>query len=193
MLQADSLTPGMRMEITIQENRFSFRSEYEIETPSSYYYAKKAFFSFPAKLVLKSSDERVLARIRGRLSFFREKYDFTLSDGRVFRFWCEKRWKRVFECESDKERYCLYGHKGLRYSVFRDDRQIAAFTKNRIVIGKGNRYEILLDDDADVVLIACMALAICTSEDDDNDATANIDVGSIGPEEKPFDEGWQPS
>jgi uncharacterized protein YxjI len=180
------------MEVTIQERVLSFRSEYEIETPGSYYFAQKSFFSFPANIALQSSDERILARIQGRLSFFRQRYDFTLSDGRVFHFWCEKRWKRVFDCKGDNDSYCLYGHRGLRYSIFQDNRQIAAFTKNRIVIGKGNQYEIKINDDADVIVIICMVLAINTSEDDDDNATVTIDVGSIGPEERPFDERWQP-
>jgi uncharacterized protein YxjI len=181
------------MEVTIQERTLSFRSEYEIETPGSFYSAQKAIFSFPAKIKLQSSDKRILANIKGRFSFFRERYDFALSDGRVFHFWCEKRWKRVFDCKGDKDSYRLYGHKGLKYSIFQDDRQIAAFTKNRIVIGKGNQYEISLNDDADVIVIICMVLAINTSEDDDNNATVTIDVGSIGPEERPFDDRWQPS
>jgi len=181
------------MEITIQERGLSFRSEYEIATPGSYYFAQKTFFSFPSKIRLQSSDERDLANIEGRFSFFREKYDFALSDGRVFRFWCEKRWKRVFDCEGDKASYRLYGHKGLKYSIFQDDRQIAAFAKNRVVFGKGNKYEISLNDDADVILIICMVLAINNSENDDDDSTVTIDVGSIGPEEKQFDERWQAS
>jgi len=181
------------MEITIKERMLSFGSEYEIETPGSFYSARKAIFSFPAKIKLQAPDEHILANIKGRFSFFREKYDFELSDGRLFHFWCEKRWKRVFDCQGDKDRYRLYEHKGLRYSIFQDDRQIAAFTKNRIVIGKGNEYEISLNDDADIIVIICMVLAINTSEDDDNNATVTIDVGNIGPEERPFDDRWQPS
>jgi uncharacterized protein YxjI len=181
------------VEIAIQERSFSFRSEYEISTPACYYSAQKSIFSFPAKIKLQSSDERILANIQARFSFFRERYDFTLSDGRVFHFWCEKRWKRVFDCKGANVSYRLYGHKGLKYSIFQDDRQIAAFAKNRVVIGKGNQYEISLNDDADVIVIICMVLAINSSEDDDDNSTITIDVGSVGPEEKPFDERWQPS
>jgi uncharacterized protein YxjI len=181
------------MEFTIRENSLSFRSEYEVEMPGSYYFARKLLFSYPAKIKLQSSDEHILADIRGRFSFFREKYEFSLSDGRVFRFWCEKRWKRVFDCEGNKVSYRLYGHKGLRYSVFQDDRQIAAFSKNRVVFGNGNQYDVSLNDDADVIVIICMVLAINTSEDDDDSATVTVDLGSIGPEERPFDERWRPS
>ena len=179
--------------MTIQESNLSFRSEYEIETAGCFYHAKKAFFSFPAKLTVQSPSEQIVARIEGRFSFLREKYDFILTDSGVFHFWCEKRWKRVFECDGDGASYKIYGHKGLKYSIFQNDEQIAAFIKNRVVFGRGNRYEVQLNDDANVILIICMILGICTSEDDDNDATVTVDLGSIGPEEKPFDERWQPS
>jgi len=183
---------GRNVEITIQERSLSLRSEYEIETPGSYFFAKKAAFSFPSRINLQSSDKRQLAKIQSRLSFFREKYDFLLSGGEIFRFQCENRWKRVFVCEDGKERLRVYGHKGLKYSVFQNDLQIAAFEKNRIVFGSGNRYDIRLNDDANVIVIVCIVLAICNSEDDDHDAGVSIDLGSIGPEEKPFDERWQP-
>lgn len=181
------------MEVTIRENSLSFRSEYEVEMPGSCYFARKSIFSYLAQIRLQSSDEHIRANIQGRFSFFRGKYEFKLSDSRVFNFWCEKRWKRVFDCEGEKVTCRLYGHKGLRYSIFQDDRQIAAFTKNRVVFGKGNQYEISLNDDADVIVIICMVLAVNTSENNDDNATVTVDFGSIGPEEKPFDERWQPS
>jgi uncharacterized protein YxjI len=180
------------LEITIHERSFSFRSEYDISAPNSNYYAQKAFFSFVDKLKLQTEDGSELARIRSR-SFFQTKYDFELSDGRVFRFRCEKFWKGVFVCEDNKERFRLYEHKGLRYSIFQDESQIAAFTKNRVTIGSGHRYEIRMNADADVVVVLCMVLTVNTSEDDDDRATVTYDFGNIGPEDKPFDESWKPS
>jgi hypothetical protein len=41
-----------------------------------------------------------------------------------------------------QETFRLYAHKGLNYSAFQNDVQIAAFTKNRIVVGKGNQYDV---------------------------------------------------
>ncbi len=121
------------------------------------------------------------------------KHDFELSDGRTYRFHCEKFWKGVFVCRRNEECFRLYQHKGLRYSIFRDGDQIAAFTKNRLVIGKGNQYDIQMNADADLVLVLCLVLTVNTAENDDNDATFTIDFGNIGPEDRPFDESWEPS
>lgn len=143
--------------------------------------------------MLTGPNGQVMARIKGRFSFFRSKHDFELSDGKVYRFECEKLWKRVFVCARDNERYYLYEHKGLNYSIFQGDSQIAAFTKNRFKIGKGDRYEIRMNDDANLVIVVCLALTLDASENEDDAATVTIDFGNIGPEEKPFDESWEPN
>ena len=179
------------MNLQIQERKFSLRSEYDISTPDCNYYAKKEIFSFRDKLQILNEERRILARINGRFSFFRSKYDFLFSDGRSYRFWCEKIWKGVIRCEGSEESFHLYKHKGLSYSIFRHDRQIAAVTKNRVVIGGGNEYEILIDQDANVLAVICMVLTINTSENEDNE-TVTYDFGNVGPEGRPVDRTWEP-
>jgi hypothetical protein len=47
-----------------------------------------------------------------------------------------------------------------------------------------------MNADANVVIIACMVLAVNTSENDDHQETVTYDFGSLGPEDRPFDESW---
>jgi len=181
------------MNITVSERKFTLRSEYDISAPGFSYYAEKKLFSFRDRLQLMTGDDhRVVVRMRGRFFLFRPRYDFQFSDGRTYYFWCEKVWKRVFVCEGDGEEFRLYEHKGLNYSIFQDNRQIAAFTKNRIVIGKGNRYDVRVDRNANVLVVICMVLTTNTAENDNDTATVTFDYGNIGPEERPFDESWEP-
>ena len=124
----------------------------------------------------------------------RMKYDFELADGTTYRFWCEKLWKRVFQCEGNHECFRMYEHRGLRYSIFVGDSQIAAFTKNRVTIGKGNEYDIQMNADANLLVIISMILALNTAEDDGgSNATVEVDFGNIGPQDRAFDESWKPS
>ncbi len=181
------------MDITIQERKFSLRSEYDISFRGKNYYAVRKLFSFLADLQLRGESREELARVKGRFSLFRSKYDFLLSDGTAYHFWCEKIWKGVFVCEGNEEEFRLYRHKGLNYSIFQGDRQIAAFTKNRVVVGKGNEYDIQVNYDANVLVVICMVLSVNTSENDDQSASVKIDLGNIGPEERPFDESWEPN
>jgi uncharacterized protein YxjI len=180
------------MNITIQEHKFSFRSEYDILAPNANYSATRAFFSFNDKLQLKTEDGHVLARIKGHFSPFRSRHDFVLTDGRIYQYRCEKLWKSVFVCEGNGESFRLYEHKGLNYSVFHHDRQIATFVKNRIVIGKGNQYMVRMDADADLAIVLCLVLTVNSSENDDNDSSVTFDFGNLGPEDRPFDKSWEP-
>jgi uncharacterized protein YxjI len=181
------------MNFTVQEREFSIRSEYEISTPGCTYFAQKKFFSFLDKIKLMGPRDQVLARIESRFSFFRCRYDFELPDGKTYFFRREKFWKGVFVCEGPEESFRLYQHKGLNYSIFQNDSQIAAFNKNRVKVGKGDRYEIRMNDDANLIIVICLVLTVDASENEGDTATVTFDFGNIGPEDRPFDNSWEPS
>lgn len=180
------------MEITIRERKFSLRSEYEIETPAGTYQAKKQFFTLLAHLELRTADDVLVAKLDGEWSLLRSKFDFEFADGKTYRFWCEKLWKGVYDCESTEEKFILYTHKGLKFSVFQNNVQIAAIRKNRIVIGSGNQYDISISAGVNFLVVICMVLALNTDDSDSDQNTVTIDMGNLGPEERPFDESWQP-
>jgi uncharacterized protein YxjI len=191
--KADAVFSGRAMIITIQQREFSWRSEYEIETPSCIYFAQKKYLSFLGQIKLIAPHERLVAIITRYFSLFRAKYDFELTDGPVYGFRCEKAWRGVYVCENGEETFHLYQHKGLNFSIFQNDVQIAAFTKNKVKMGAGDCYEIRMNDDANLIVIICMTLAIDSSEFDDYSSTMTYDLGSIGPEARPFDNSWEPS
>jgi uncharacterized protein YxjI len=190
--RAPSGTKG-KVNITVQQREFSLRSEYEISTPGCTYFAQKKFFSWRDKIRLTDPRDHVLARIIGRFSLFRSRYDIELADGRIYHFWREKFWKGVFLCECSDDSFTLYEHKGLNYSIFQKNSQIAAFTKNLVKIGNGDRYEILMNDDANIVVVLSLALIVDASENEGDTASVTFDFGNIGPEDRPFDKSWEPS
>jgi len=181
------------MNITIQRRAFTFSSKYEIETPSSIYSARKKPFSWSDRIELFASRDCLVATIRGHFLSFRSKYDFNLTEGKVYHFECKKMWKGVYLCEGGEESFRLYKHKGLNYSIFRNDEQIAAFNKNRIQVGGGDRYEVRMNDNANLLVVICMVLAIDSAVNDNDTATVTVDFGNVGPEERPFDRSWEPS
>lgn len=99
----------------------------------------------------------------------------------------------MFDCEGNGDKLVLFTHRGVNYSIFQGERQIAALTKNRLVVGKGNRYDVRVDRGANLPLIVCMILTLNTAENDDDTETVTFDVGNIGPQERPFDQNWEPS
>jgi hypothetical protein len=83
--------------------------------------------------------------------------------------------------------------RGLRCSIFCGDRQVAAFDKNTVVFGGGNKYDIRMDSDANLMVIVCMVLTINTKDyDDDKQNLLSVDFGNFGHEARAFDEDWEP-
>lgn len=181
------------MYLTVKESRFAWPSKYEIETPDAAYYAQRSSFTMLPHVRLVDSGNAVVATLQRRWSLFRTKYDFDFSNGRTYRFWCEKVWKGVYVCENREEQFRLYAHKGSLYSVFQNDIQIAAIVRNSAIIGPGNEYEIWMNSGANVLVICSMILALNTEENGNRRSTLTIDFSKIGPQEKPFDESWRPT
>ncbi|HEX4007326.1 MAG TPA: hypothetical protein VHX60_14215 [Acidobacteriaceae bacterium] len=183
------------MLVTIQEQKFSFAVKYDIETPHGPMFARKALMSVPAKIELSSGEDGPpIATLQGEFSLLRSRFEFLFADGRAYQFECEKRLKQVYVCDGGDEHYRLIEHHGMRWSVFLADRQIAAVTKSRMVVGDGNHFEIQMNSDADAAVIVSMVLAINTASGDDrNRESVTFDVGNIGPQEQAFDESWEPS
>jgi len=193
-LQALAWNPiQAEMFINIQQRNFSFRAEYDIETPACIYFAQKKSFSLRSQIGVFATSGEQIVRIVGSLGLFRANYHFDFADGRFYEFFSEKIWNRVFVCENSKESYKLYGHQGFDYSIFRNDTQIAAFTRNSIKIGAGDQYDVRLNDDVDKFLVICMVLVMDDTENADTNSMMTYEVGQIGPEEKAFDSRWQPN
>jgi uncharacterized protein YxjI len=178
------------MDVTVQERRMSLWTEYDITAPGRNLHAKKEMFTLFSKIALETEDGQPLAKLQGQFSVLRSRYEFDLADGRVGHFECVDRLRSIYECRCGKEVLSLYEHRGLNRSIFAGDRQIAAYAKNRVSIGSGNRYEIRMD--ADLVLIVSMVVALSVAEDNDQKETVNVDFGKIGPQGREFDAGWEP-
>jgi len=183
------------MDITIQERRFTFASEYEISGPGTMLHARKDVFAFPARMQLSLEKGPTFVTIQGRFSVTRGKYDLRFADGRDFAFQCEKLRKGVYLCQRGDDAYRLYRHRGLRYSVFQNGRQIAAITRSRKDVRRGNRFEVRMNSDADLTIVASMVLAMNASEGDEPSHTdgARAEYASRRSEDRKFDETWQPS
>ena len=180
------------MNITIDHRPTLFGADYKISTPACIYLAKRSVFSWATKITIIGPGEKLAARILGSFSFLRSKYRFEFPDGQIYRFECEKLWKGVFVCENLNEKFQLYSHKGLNYSIFQNDRQIASFAGNSVQLG-ASHYDVLIDDSANVVLISCMVLAIAESNDYDSAGRVTYDFGNLGPEDRKFDRSWTPN
>ncbi len=100
-----------------------------------------------------------------------------------------------YDCEYGKDRYCLFGHKGLLTSIFLNKMQIG-FIKEEAKSGKGKiNFEIVLNSNVDLTLVCCIVGVFIKTTVSYNAEQANVNYnwGNIGPEEFKFDESWEPA
>ena len=182
------------MDLSIKERIISLRSTYDVVAPdgAAYTAEKKIFSLFPNLKVVDGSGQ-IVVNLKGGFALFSQKYDFVFSDGRTYHYKTEHRIKPVYLAEGNGEAYRLYRHRGVKFSVFKGDTQIAAVTKNRIAIGSGNEYQVRINSDADPLIVTAMVLAFNSSKEDDKKGAVSVDVGYMGLEAKPFNSSWQPS
>jgi uncharacterized protein YxjI len=180
------------MNVTVQERSMSLFTEYDISAPGRTLYARKETLALFHTIDLKDEAKQLIAKLQGQFSVLRNRYEFDFTDGKVCHFECVDRLRNVYECRCGEDVLTLYEHRGLRRSIFKGDRQIAAYVKNRVSLGSGNRYDVQMDAGADLILIVSMVLALSVAEDNDDQTTVNVDFGNIGPQGKEFDEAWEP-
>jgi uncharacterized protein YxjI len=182
------------MVLSIKERIISLRSTYDIVAPDgNTYTAEKKIFSLFPNLKIVDGTGQIVLTLKGGFALFSQKYDFIFADGRTLHYKTEQRLKPVYKAEGNGETYRLYRHRGVKFSVFNGDKQIAAITKNRLTIGSGNEYQVQINSDADPLIVAALILAFNSSKEDDKKGAVSVDVGYMGMEEKHFDTSWQPS
>jgi uncharacterized protein YxjI len=179
---------------TIQERLSALFSEYDVSAPGITYSAQKALTTVLDKLELIDGAGSIVATIQGHFSLVYAHYDFAFADGRSYDFRCEKVFKGVYVCERQDEVFHLYLHKDYRFSLFQGEKQIAAMTRDKLVIGDGHEYAIRMNADADVALLSCMVIAMSSSHHNALSGSKDtLDLSHIGFEDRRFDEYWAPS
>jgi uncharacterized protein YxjI len=182
------------MDLSIKERVLSLRKTYDIVAATGTFKAERKIFSlFPNLSVVDVATNAPVVNVKGGFALFSQKFDFVFTDGRSYHYKTESRIKPVYVIEGNGETYRLYRHRGVTFSVFKGDTQIATITKNRIVIGSGNEYQVKISSDADPLIVTCIVLAFSSAKEDDKKGALSVDVGYMGLEAKPFDSSWQPS
>jgi hypothetical protein len=181
------------LDVSIQEKSFSFGVGYSIETPETTLQAHKKIFSLLPHITLQSAYASTIATITG-WSLLLTSFTIELGGSGIYKYHTEKLWKGVDICEGDGGPFHLYAHKGVRYSIFQNDDQIATFSRNRLIIGNGRNFDLRVNSDVNLPLIISMVLCQNTEDgDDETNDTVTYDFGQLGPEDRRFDEAWRPN
>lgn len=180
------------MEILIEQEKTSVRPVYNIRLHGAHFIARARRFFILDEILVSDKHANIVAKINKKASLFKVKYIINI-DFKVYRLFTKTFWKPSYSCVGDSTYYEIIEHNKLKYSIFRDKTQIGAFFKSQIVAGAGDKYRILLDNDANYQLIVCMVIALDNARSDEKDeASVTVDFGILAGELKPFDELWRP-
>ena len=183
------------MEIDINQKKISIGDKYKIfiDGQEQYKAARKLFRLLAVVELYIGDNDTPRMTIRKRWGWFRAKYDIVRADNVVLPFRTKSFWKDYYQCVVGVDTYELYGHRGRKFSIYKNGKQIAWWEQRAVAWFAGDNYKITADNDADAELLISLCLIIDNYSSDKHDGTAfNYHIGKIGPQEKKFDEGWMP-
>ncbi len=184
------------MEIDINQKKISVGDKYQIfiDGEQTHFASRQLLQLIPQINLFKIDEGRARMIIDKRVSAFKESYDITRWDNNLVRFRTKSIWKSHYQCQCGSDLYDIYGHRGRKYSIYKNDIQIAWWDKKAVSWFAGDNYKIIADKDCDAELLIsfCLIVDNFSSENNKNDAIFNYDLGNIGFQAKKFDDTWQP-
>lgn len=181
------------MIIDINQQKVAIADKYRISiNGQEVYRAARKLWRIFAEVDLFYRDEgEPRLTIKKRLSFFKPSYVIFVG-GDAYRFTTRNFWKHVYLCDIGADHYEVYAHRGRKYSIFCNDRQVAWWDKDAVSVLAGDHYVITAADDADAAVLVAFCLIIDNYRSDEHDdKLVNYDVGNLL-QAKKFDPYWQP-
>ena len=183
------------MEIDINQKKISIGDKYTIFTDGQQTHtaSRELLHLLPVINLFASNNDGPLLTIKRRLSWFKAKYDISRRSGDILEFRTVSFLKSQYQCQSGADYYDIYGHKGRKFSIYKNNRQVAYWDKQAVSWFAGDNYKFIADKGSDAVLLIGFCLVIDNYRSDDHDGKAvNIDVGNLFFQAKKFDSSWQP-
>jgi uncharacterized protein YxjI len=183
------------MRIDINQKKIAIGDKYQIFVDGQpAYKASNELFRFLSVINLFRNDESgARLTIKKQWFFWKPKYTIRLHDNRIVEFRADSWWEMHYRCHCSPDSYHVYGHRGRKYSVYRNDRQVAWWEKEAVSWFEGDNYTITADHDCDVDLIIAFCLIMDNHKSKRHgDNTVSFDIGNIGGQVRVFDPYWKP-
>ena len=183
------------MEIDINQQKISVGDRYQIFTNAKpTHTAERELFKLrPIIRLFENGSSTVHMTITKRFAWLKAKYDIQRRDNNILEFRTVSFLKSQYTCPAGNDDYDIYGHRGRKYSIYKNDSQVAWWDKRAVSWFAGDNYKIIADDDCDASLIISFCLIVDNFSSNDHNGTAlTINLGNIGFGAKKFDKDWQP-
>jgi hypothetical protein len=182
------------MRIDINQKRIAIGDKYRIflDKIPTYKASTKLFRLMAVIEISKAESSDLILTIKRQWSWFKAKYQIE-SGNETAEFSTVSIWKLHYRCQFKNQFYDIYGHKGRKFSIFKNDRQVAYIDKEAVTWFEGDNYVIFADDDAnkELLMAFCLIIDNYTSKNHQKN-TVTYDFGNIGWNLKKFDADWRP-
>ncbi|MBN8835648.1 MAG: hypothetical protein J0I09_00160 [Sphingobacteriia bacterium] len=183
------------MEIDINQKEISIGDKYQIFIDGSQTYSatRQLFQLLPEINLFSFESERPRMKINKLFSWPNAKYNITRWDNNILEFRTKSFWKYQYQCQCGTDFYEIYGHLGRKFSIFKNDIQIAWWDKKAVSWFAGDNYKIIAENNCDKDLVISFCIIIDNFYNDNHDGNmVNFDFGNLGFNLKKFDHDWQP-
>ena len=179
----------MFSKLVISKNLFDPKIDFYINNNLVYQGVKKK-----SEYIINLLVDSKFMKLEKKTSWFKTSYNIHLPNAEVINVKSFGGFKLNYECIYKNQTFYMYGHKGLKTSIFCNKTQIGYIEKCEKSYSGSTSFEIVTNNDFNTMFMCSFSLIIY----DDNFSQAgeindvNIDFGNIGPEEFKFNENWKP-
>lgn len=199
------------MEIQINQKKIQVGDKYQIAIDGQPAYAAsrelselqqaagagsgKSIRLLPVLRLCKEGGQQPEMTISKQYSIWKPLYQLTRPHDNPVEFRTISFWKLHYQCQFGPDLYDVYGHKGRKYSIYKNGRQVAWWDKAAAGPFEGSQYVIIADGNCDIAVITSFCMIIDDlSSDNYNGNNGSIDLGNVlGLQARKFDENWQPA
>ncbi len=184
------------MRIDINQKKIAIGDKYQIflEGQQTYKASNELFRLLSVINLFKNDSDRPRLTINKQWFLWKPKYQIRLHDlNSTLEFRAESFWDMHYQCHCSPDMYHVYGHHGRKYSVYRNNTQVAWWEKEAVSWFDGDNYTITADSDSNLDLIIAFCLIIDNHKSKRHgDNAVSYDIGNIGGQVREFDPGWRP-
>lgn len=185
------------MEIDINRAAISFGDKYKVYVEGEQMYsAANELFRFLSKVnIYELGNDTAIITLDQKWAFFKPVYTITMPNNDKIDFITVSIRKLQYQVKYGKDVYDIYGHTGRKYSVFKNDTQIAYWEANAVNWFNGENVKIIADRNCDKGLLIALCLTLDDYQNKNNGRLTegiSIDFGNLVFGSREFDKGWFP-
>lgn len=177
------------MELNINQEKFSLGNKYKIFVGSEQKYSAstKLFKLLPEITIVNFNSQDFVLNIKRRWEWFKYTFEITNNKNQVFVFNTQSLWKRHYQCIVGADKYDIYGHKGRKFSIYKNDIMIGFWELAKVTWFEGDNYTIVVNSNVDIELISALCLCVDSINEKSKKGAFSWNIGWFGPQAKEFD------